>query len=279
MEAPSCVDTCAIGNCEGFTENGQDSEGYNLCRKPSRASCLAAEKYFCKSRKMCVNRCQDECRAEPVSDDETSSCVETSQPSGGGNTGGVIKVTNQLVLMMGQAIVTKIITRTFQHLILVLNLLHARNVYLQLNVNGPMDFFLTSSGCKALEDGESHQLDCSSSATGVDMSDRQQQFYVFLFVLFIIFCVCYFRCKRTGPIVANGKSRGKKVILHHYQEGIETNSLINNDGEMDDDDDLEAGWGEWDDDDDEDNNKNSNNRSIQLTVVESKRKNRQKVLN
>ena len=52
----------------------------------------------------------------------------------------IIKVANQLVLMMGQAIATKIITRTFQHLILVLNLLHARNVYLQLNVNGPMDF-------------------------------------------------------------------------------------------------------------------------------------------
>ena len=52
----------------------------------------------------------------------------------------VIKVANQLVLMMCQAIATKIITRTFQHLILVLNLLHARNVYLQLNVNGPMDF-------------------------------------------------------------------------------------------------------------------------------------------
>ena len=110
--------------------------------------------------------------------------------------------------------------------------------------------FLTKSSCLPLEAGESQQLECSAS--GMDFSDRRQQLYVFLFVVFAIFCACYYRCKRSTPLTPGGKKGGKGGDFAPIpKQEKDVSGLIENDAALDNDSDLEAGWAAWDDDEEE----------------------------
>ena len=101
-----------------------------------------------------------------------------------------------------------------------------------------------------LEAGESQQMECSAS--GMDFSDRRQQLYVFLFIVFAIFCACYYRCRRNAPLTPGGKKGGKGGDFTPIpKQEKDVNGLIENDAALDNDSDLEAGWAAWDDDEED----------------------------
>ena len=226
VNPPKCVETCK-NTCGVYTVNGKNNENSALCRKPSPASCV--EMWYCASPKSCVNSCSTECSGKPNENDDTNSCESVSDKNNNDD---------------GNAAGTKDEDK-FKKVGSCPQFTSCEECISSTECKWSNGFlFLAASGCTALQDGESQQLECSSSSTGIDMSDRQQQLYVFMFVVLVVFCVCYSRCKRTGPIIADGRAGGKSGDFTPLpKKDRDDNSLIGNDGAFDDGDDLEEGWG------------------------------------
>ena len=169
-----------------------------MCRKPSPSSCQ--EQWYCPSPSQCVNSCANSCGDKTFENSDTNSC-EIPASSGSEDKDGPTEQEKDKWKNVNDQSATSSTD-------VCKSLSSCEECISSTECKWTTGFlFLTKSSCLPLEAGESQQMECSAS--GMDFSDRRQQLYVFLFIVFAIFCACYYRCRRNAPLTPGGKKGGK----------------------------------------------------------------------